>query len=99
MLGVYFLVIVIVAIGTGSASAHLAKNKGYVDEFSINGYFFAGFFLGIYAMIYIAGLPISEKMREEERVKLIQELEQIGALKKPISIESKTVLTDELPQW
>ncbi|KNZ41849.1 hypothetical protein [Acetobacterium bakii] len=101
MFGLYILILILICIGvgTGLATASLAKNKGYSEEVGLNGYFFAGFFFGIFAMIYVAGLPLSEKMREEERIKLIQEIKKIGITKQEVVTERKTVIADDLPQW
>lgn len=62
-----FAIVILLGIGIcfGVATMLLAKRKGYGS-----GYFWSGFFFHEIGLIYVAGLPLSEKRRHGDMKKL-----------------------------
>lgn len=66
--------ILVLAIFTGVLSKMIAGKKGY------EGYFWTGFLLSVVGLIYVAGLPLSEQMREKELREMIEKLRGEGVV-------------------
>ena len=70
MLPLQIIFILVLAVFTGVLSRMIAEKKGY------EGYFWTGFLLSVVGLIYVAGLPLSEEMREREAMELIRKLRE-----------------------